>query len=139
MTDVIISEQDLEKALNNFRDILLNYDYSEIANVIFLDVESLTQYITNYKGNPFEKQYFELEDILDGIISYLPNSLPDDTIEMLTKVLNTNYHNEQLVRENILFNIKMDFIQYVKNIKNDNDWLELIKRCKQIRLSKINS
>jgi hypothetical protein len=135
MSDTIISEEDLEVALNNFRDVLLNYDYSELSNVIFLDVESLTEYINNNKGNPFEKQYNELEDILDKIISYLPNSLPNDTIDVLTKILNTNYNNEDLVRKNILFNIKMDFIQHVKNIDN-NEWLELINKCKQIRLSK---
>jgi hypothetical protein len=135
MSDTIINEEDLEVALNNFRDVLLNYDYSELSNVIFLDVESLTEYINNNKGNPFEKQYNELEDILDKIISYLPNSLPNDTIDVLTKILNTNYNNEDLVRKNILFNIKMDFIQHVKNIDN-NEWLELINKCKQIRLSK---
>lgn len=139
MTNVLISEEDLEKALNKFRDILLNYDYSELSNVIFLDVESLTEYINNYKGNPFEKQYYELEGVLDDIIPYLPNSIPDDTIEIITKIFDTKFHDEKLIRDNINFNIKMDFIQYAKNIQNDNEWLELINKCKQIRLAIMKS
>lgn len=139
MTNVLISEEDLEKALNKFRDILLNYDYSELSNVIFLDVESLTEYINNYKGNPFEKQYYELEGVLDDIIPYLPNSIPDDTIEIITKIFDTKFHDEKLIRDNINFNIKMDFIQYAKNIQNDNEWLELINKCKQIRLTIMES
>jgi len=35
MTD-IISEIELENKLNQFRDVLINYDYSDIDNVIFL-------------------------------------------------------------------------------------------------------
>lgn len=139
MTNVLISEEDLEKALNKFRDILLNYDYSELSNVIFLDVESLTEYINNYKGNPFEKQYYELEGVLDDIIPYLPNSIPDDTIEIITKIFDTKFHDEKLIRDNINFNIKMDFIQYAKNIQNDNEWLELINKCKQMRLAIMKS
>lgn len=137
MTD-IISEIELEHKLNQFRDVLINYDYSDIDNVIFFDIQSLNHYIEHYKGNPFEKQYDAIEKILDSIYSYLPGSLPDDTINVISKILNVKYGDETIVKQNVLFNIKLEFIEMVKNISTDAEWRQLVALCKKIRSTKEN-
>ncbi|QUI21756.1 hypothetical protein HZI73_05370 [Vallitalea pronyensis] len=135
MTD-IISEIELENKLNQFRDVLINYDYSDIDNVIFFDIQSLNHYIEHYKGNPFEKQYDAIEKILDSIYSYLPGSLPDDTINVISKILNVKYGDETIVKQNVLFNIKLEFIEMVKNISTEAEWRQLVALCKKIRSTK---
>ncbi|GKX28110.1 hypothetical protein SH1V18_05900 [Vallitalea longa] len=135
MTD-IISESELETKLNEFRDILLNYDYSEIENVIFYDINSLNYYIENNKGNPFEKQYDAIEKILNSIYQYLPCSLSDDTINVISEILNVKYQDESLMKQNVLFNVKLEFIEMVKNITTEDEWNRLVISCKKIRNTK---
>lgn len=139
MTD-IISENELVNELNKFKDVLFNYDYSSIDNVIFFDVSSLNHYIENYEDNPFEQQYKALEEILDNILPYLPNNLPDDTIEIITKILDVKYDDKEIVKQNIDFNIKLEFIQTAKNIKSDKEWDKIVHLCKKRRnsLEKMN-
>jgi hypothetical protein len=135
MTD-IISESQLEIKLNEFRDVLINYDYSEIENVIFFDINSLNYYIENNRGNPFEKQYDAIEDILNSIYLYLPCSLSDDTIDVISEILDVKYGDEALVKQNLLFNIKLEFIDMVKNISTEDEWKRLVQLCKKIRNTK---
>ncbi|MCT4685883.1 hypothetical protein [Vallitalea sp.] len=135
MTD-IISETELEIKLNEFRDVLINYDYSEIENVIFFDINSLNYYIENNEGNPFEKQYDAIEKILNSIYLYLPCSLSDDTINVISEILNVKYGDEAIVKQNVLFNIKLEFIDMVKNISSEEEWNKLVQLCKKIRNTK---
>ena len=135
MTD-IISESELEIKLNEFRDVLLNYDYSDIENIIFFDVNSLNYYIENNKDNPFEKQYDAIEKILDTIYQYLPCSLSDDTINVISEIMNVKYQDEKLIKQNILFNVKLEFIEMVKNISTEDEWNRLVLICKRIRNTK---
>ncbi|GMQ62318.1 hypothetical protein [Vallitalea maricola] len=135
MTD-IISETELEIKLNEFRDVLINYDYSEIENVIFFDINSLNYYIENNEGNPFEKQYDAIEKILNSIYLYLPCSLSDDTINVISDILNVKYGDETIVKQNVLFNIKLEFIDMVKNISTEEEWKKLVQLCKKIRNTK---
>ncbi|MCT4596867.1 MAG: hypothetical protein N4A50_03170 [Vallitalea sp.] len=132
----IISENELENKLNQFRDVLINYDYSEIENVIFFDINSLNHYIENYKENPFEKQYDAIENILNSIYPYLPGSLPSDTINLISKIINVKSQDEELIKQNVLFNIKLDFIEMVKDISTEQEWNDLVELCKKIRYSK---
>jgi 6-pyruvoyl-tetrahydropterin synthase len=132
----IISENELENKLNQFRDVLINYDYSEIDNVIFFDINSLNHYIENYKENPFEKQYDAIENILNSIYPYLPGSLPSDTINLISKIINVKSQDEELIKQNVLFNIKLDFIEMVKDISTEKEWNDLVELCKKIRYSK---
>lgn len=132
----IISENELENKLNQFRDVLINYDYSEIENVIFFDISSLNHYLENYKENPFEKQYDAIEKILNSIYPYLPGSLPSDTINLISKIINVKCQDEELIKQNVLFNIKLDFIEMVKDISTEEEWVNLVNLCKQIRNSK---
>lgn len=136
LTTEIISKEALVDELNKFRDILINYDFSEISNIVFFDVQSLNIYLKTHDGNPFERQYEEIEKILNKIISYLPTTISNDTIELLTEILDSKYQNKEVVRENILFNIKMDFIDRVRAINSNDEWNKLLLVCEKIRAEK---
>ena len=132
----IISEKKLIQELEHFRDILLNYDFSEVDNLIFFDIQSLDIYLQTYEDNPFERQYKDLETSLNILIPYLPIRISNDTIEMITKFLNYKNQDEEIIKKNIVFNLKMDFIDRVKNIKTEDEWKSLILQCSEIRKEK---
>lgn len=133
----LISEQALVNELNHFRYILTSYDFSEIGNVIFFDIESLNCYLKTHEDNPFERQYREIEEVLSKLSPYLPSSIGQDTMEVLSDILDASYCNMDLLKEHLLFNIKLDFIERVKSIQTENEWLELISLCKQIRTEQL--
>lgn len=135
----MISEEYLVKELEHLRDVLLNYDFSEVENIIFFDANSLNCFIKSCKNNPFERQYLEIEGILDKILPYLPSSISMDSIEILNVLFDQKNMNNEILREHILMNMKMDFIDYLKGIETEREWLELIDRCKKIRLDKMNA
>lgn len=132
----LISEETLVSELNKFRDVLLHYDYSDVKNVIFFNVKSLNAYIRTYRDNPFEKQYQDLEAIFNKIIPYIPSNIPEEAINTITHILDPDYENKEAIKRNILFNIKMDFIETVKNVSSESQWQELLNLCKDIRLAK---
>ncbi len=133
----IISEEALIIELNHFRSILSDYDFTEISNVIFFDVESLNCYLKMYMDNPFERQYKELEIILDRISAYLPSTLSNDTMDILSDILDDSYCNMDLLRNHLLFNVKLDFIERVKDIKTEEEWQGLLAACNQLRLEQL--
>lgn len=133
----IISEQALTKELNHFRFILTSYDFTEISNVIFFDIESLNCYLKMYEDNPFERQYRELEIILDKISAYLPSNISNDTIEVLNEILDSSYCNMDLLKDHLLFNVKLDFIERVKDIQTEEEWKKLLVTCNQLRLEQL--
>ena len=133
----IISEKKLIDTLNKFRDVLLHYDYSEVDNVIFLNLESLNMYIKTYKNNPFERHYIELEKLFNIILPYIPSNIPESEIEKITEILSSRCDDQNIIKKNIDFNIKMDFIQTVKLITNEKDWLEILDACTKIRKNKL--
>lgn len=133
----IISEKALVEELNHFRYILTNYDFSEISNVIFFDIESLNCYLKMYEDNPFERQYKDIETILDRISAYLPSNISNDTIEVLTDILDSSYCNMDLLKDHLLFNVKLDFIERVKNIQTEEEWQMLLVACDQLRLEQL--
>ncbi len=134
----IISESDLIYQLEQFRHILFYYDYSEVNNIVFFDVQSLNCYLESHKDNPFERQYQALETILDIILPYLPNNLTDQAMDTIVHFLDRESGNEVAIKENIVKNIKLEFIQIVKSLRTENEWHYLINICKKIRDTKAN-
>lgn len=134
----ILTENELVKNLNQFRNVLVDYDYSEVNNVIFLNLESLNSYMKTHKNNPFERQYYDLEKIFNKIIPYIPSNIPNEAIDAITNILESRENDKELIKKNITFNIKMDFIQTVKSITSEKDWNQLLKICNDIRESKMN-
>lgn len=136
MTEVI-SEEVLVNELNHFRDILNNYDYQEVSNVIFFDIDSLDYYMKTHKDNPFERQYREIESAFNLLSPYLPSSMTSETIEILLDIMKSQNVHSEIAKENVLFNMKLDFIEQVKNIQSEDEWSRLIGVCKKLRLEKL--
>lgn len=136
MTD-IISEDVLVDELNHFRDVLNHYDYQEVSNVIFFDIDSLNYYMQTHKDNPFERQYKEIETAFNLLSPYLPSSITEETIEMILEIMSRQNVHSQLVKENLLFNLKLEFIERVKGIQSEDEWNRLIAICKKLRTEKI--
>ncbi|TCK90608.1 hypothetical protein EDC19_2377 [Natranaerovirga hydrolytica] len=137
MTQEIISEKELEVKLYEFKHTLLNYDYSDVDNVIFFNIESFNWYLKRFKNNPFEKQYNELEEIFKVIMPYIPSTIPDEAIDTITHILEAQYDDKELIKKNILFNIKMDFIEMVKDLSSQKNWDDLVAQCQEIRKAKV--
>ena len=68
----LLTKQELESHILDFRNLLSQFDYSQIKNVTFLNLEAFYAYMDNVKGNPFELQYNALQEKLDYIQPYLP-------------------------------------------------------------------
>ncbi|TCT14647.1 hypothetical protein EDC18_105128 [Natranaerovirga pectinivora] len=135
-TTEILSEKELEYKLNEFRHVLLDYDYSDVENVVFMNIDALNSYIQKYQDNPFERQYQDLEQIFNSIIPFIPSSIPDEAVEAITNILETKYEDRDVIKKNIQFNVKMDFIEMVKGLSSEREWKELLELCKDIRNAK---
>lgn len=136
MTD-IISEEVLVDELNHFRNILNHYDYQEVSNVIFFDIDSLDYYMQTHKDNPFERQYREIESAFNMLSPYLPSSMTGETIDMILEIMNHQNIHSEIIKENLLFNLKLDFIERVKSIQSEDEWYRLIMICKKLRMEKL--
>ncbi|PKM94080.1 MAG: hypothetical protein CVU84_11510 [Firmicutes bacterium HGW-Firmicutes-1] len=132
----IMSEEVLIDELNHFRFVLTNYDFSEISNIVFFDMESLNYYLSTHEDNPIERQYQEIEIALNKLSPYLPSNISSDTIDVLSELLNTEYYNTTLLKEHLIFNIKLDFIERVKSIDSEEEWQKLLIICKRLRQEK---
>ena len=121
-TTEIISEKELETKLNEFRHVLLDYDYSDVENVVFMNIDALNAYIKKHQDNPFERQYNDLEKIFNSIIPFIPSSIPDEAVEAITNILETKYEDRDVIKKNIQFNVKMDFIETVKGLSSEREW-----------------
>lgn len=132
----VISEELLVDELNHFRYILTNYDFSEVSNIIFYNIESLSLYLENYKDNPFERQYQEIETSLNKLSPYLPVGISKETINSIFEIFDSKPYFAYILKEDLLFNLKLNFIEKVKNIKTEEEWLSLINICKKLRKDK---
>ena len=57
----LLTKQELEGHLAQFREILANFDYSCLKNIRFFNLDSLYAYMETIKDNPFEMQYKALQ------------------------------------------------------------------------------
>lgn len=130
----ILSEEELVSELNNFKFILHNFDYTDIKNLIFINLDALYFYIENIKGNPFKAQYEKLEKLLDIIEPYIP-FISENGFVNIIEIENLSDSKEL---ENIqkIFSSKKraNFTNIVRIINNNNtDWENIINICKDIR------
>ena len=58
--------------LENLRDLINNFDYSELKNVTFINLESLFTYIAQVEDNPFRRQYEAMQSSLDILEPFIP-------------------------------------------------------------------
>jgi len=133
----VLSSQELHMYLNNFRETIRKFDYSDLENVIFFNLEAVYAYMENIENNPFERQYKELQNILDNLQPYLPFLSSKRAKDFLMTI--SNMTNDQAIEQlkiEYTDKLRMDFIQAARQLTNENDWDHIVKICEEIRSRK---
>lgn len=133
----LLTKQELEIHLDDFRHILSDFDYSSIKNVTFLNLDAFLAYMENIEGNPFQKQYESLQEKLDILQPYLPfvsANRADEFLEALSKT-----HNDtevDLVKKDYTKILRDDFIKFCRTVTTKDGWQHVNCVCEEIRLRK---
>lgn len=136
MTNVLTSEQ-LSEELNKLKLLVNDFDYSELKNVTFLNLESLYVYIAEIENNPFQRQYDALQASLDVIEPFIPFATGDRAREFLIQASQLESDNEiQCLKQEYIARMRIDFINTIRMIQSEDEWNYLIQICETIRQSK---
>lgn len=133
----ILSSQELSIYLNDFRRTIQEFDYSDLENVIFLNLESVCAYMENIENNPFKRQYDELQRLLDNLQPYLPFLSTKRAKDFLITISNiTNNQAIEQLKIEYTNKLRMDFIHVARQLTNENDWSHIVSACEEIRSRK---
>ncbi|NLK21127.1 MAG: hypothetical protein GX308_03340 [Epulopiscium sp.] len=136
MTEVLTSEQ-LIYELNNLKCLINDFDYSELNNVTFLNLESLYTYIAEFDGNPFQRQYEALQAALDVVQPFIPFATGDKAKEFLLQVSKAESDDEiQWLKQEYTDRMRLDFVNAIRLTSSDDEWDGLIQICESIRQSR---
>lgn len=133
----ILSREELFFELDNLRDLIQNFDYSELENVTFLNLESLFTYIAEVEDNPFQRQYEALEAALDKLEPFIPFTSRERARGFLIK-MNQVETNEEIewLKEEFSNKVRNDFVNMIRLIDSEEEWLHLKEICEILRQSK---
>ena len=133
----LLTKQELMMHLNDFYDLLQDFDYSKIKNITFISLDAVLAYMDNVDDNPFSNHYNAIQNKLDYLQPYLPfvsASRANEFLECLNKT-NDDFEIFKLKQKytNILRN---DFIKFARTVTTTDGWLNVISTCEQIRAKK---
>ncbi len=133
----LLTKQELQNTLNDFRTILQSFDYSSIKNITFLNVDAFFSYMKNVEGNPFERHYQALQTKLDILQPYLPFVSSQRANEFLEALGQTRSDEEiQQVKLDYTQILRNDFIKFSRTVTTSQQWAQVINTCEEIRLRK---
>lgn len=133
----LLSKRELEVALDDFRHILSNFDYSAIKNVTFLSADAFICYMENVEDNPFKKQYAALQHKLDILQPYLPFVSAERANEFLEALSHTQDELEITeIKRQFTKTLREDFIKFSRTITTPDQWLHVRHICEEIRSRK---
>ncbi len=133
----LLSKQQLESELEEFRDILANFDYSSIKNITFLNLESFIAYMDNVNPNPFKEQYAKLQEKLDILQPYLPFATAERANEFLDALSHSHGEYEtQRIKRRYTKILRDDFIKFARTVTTNEEWERTMEVCEEIRLRK---
>ena len=136
----VLTSKELNMHLNNFRQTLLDFDYSTIDNIRFLNLESVYAYMENIDNNPFKVQYNKIKKSLDIIEPYLPFLSSERAKDFLIDVAKVENDNEiEELKKEYIAKLRIDFIKMTNKITNDDDWETLVSVCEKIRFRREES
>lgn len=136
----LLTQMQLKYHLNSFRHILKDFDYSELNNIRFLNLESFYTYMETVEGNPFQKQYNALQKELDILQPYLPFISSARAKEFLHAITKTQDEDEiQSIKQEYTKKLRQDFIHFSRTVTTDSEWENLISTCEEIRSRKEES
>lgn len=133
----LLTAQDLVNHINNFRNILGNFDYSAIKNIRFLNLEAFFSYMNSVEDNPFKMQYDALQRELDCVQPYLPFVSSERASEFLTSMAKAQNDAEtHSIKEDYTQKLRTDFINLARTLTTDDQWQSVINTCEEIRSHK---
>ena len=133
----ILSRDQLYMELENLRDLINNFDYSELKNVTFINLESLFTYIAQVEDNPFRRQYEAMQSSLDILEPFIPFATGERAKEFLIKMSQTESDEEiECLKEEYSHKIRTDFVNMIKMIESEEEWIHLTEICEVLRQNK---
>lgn len=139
MTDILTSQQ-LSNELSNLKSIINDFDYSDLKNVTFLNLESLYTYIAEVEDNPFQRQYEEIQASLDILEPFIPFASGERARDFLIQASQMNSDDEiQWLKQEYAAKMRLDFVNTIRMVQSENEWNYLVQICETIRQSKENS
>lgn len=139
MTNILTSEQ-LSQELTKLKSIIDDFDYSDLKNVTFLNLESLYTYIAEVDDNPFQRQYDAIQVSLDILEPFIPFATGDRAREFLIQVSQAGSDEEiEWLKQEYAAKMRLDFVNTIRMINSDYEWDYLTQICEAIRQSKENS
>lgn len=133
----LLTKQELEVQLEDFRHLLSDFDYSSLKNISFLNLDAFFAYMENVEGNPFKAQYDALQNKLDILQPYLPFVSANRANEFMEALSHT--HNDEevtAVKQTFTKILRDDFIKFSRTVTTNDQWLRIISVCEEIRLRK---
>ncbi|NLK96587.1 hypothetical protein [Defluviitalea saccharophila] len=139
MTNILTSEQ-LSDELNKLKALINDFDYSELKNVTFLNLESLYTYIAEVEDNPFQRQYEALQASLDILEPYIPFATGERARDFLIQASQMNTDEEiEYLKQDYLDRMRLEFVNTIRMIQSEDEWKYLTQICETIRQSKENN
>lgn len=129
--DNILTQERLLEELEKFKFTLENFDYSDIKNIIFINLDSLYCYIESIEDNPFKLQYKKLQNILDIIEPYIPFTTENEYVNITD--MNENFTELEDIKRAFSAKKRFNFINYIRSITTESEWQDVISICKDIR------
>lgn len=129
--DNILTQERLLEELEKFKFTLKNFDYSDIKNIIFINLDSLYCYIENIEDNPFKLQYKKLQNILDIIEPYIPFTTENEFVNITD--MNDSFTDLEDIKHAFSAKKRFNFINYVRSLTTESEWQDVISICKDIR------
>lgn len=129
--DNILTQERLLEELEKFKFTLENFDYSDIKNIIFINLDSLYCYIENIEDNPFKLQYKKLQNILDIIEPYIPFTTENEYVNITD--MNEDFTELEDIKRAFSAKKRFNFINYIRSITTESEWQDVISICKDIR------
>lgn len=133
----LLTKQELEMELDDFRHLLADFDYSAIKNITFLNLNAFLAYMENVEGNPFQRQFKALQDKLDILQPYLPFVSSTRANQFLEDMSNAQNDEESLsIKKDYTKILRDDFIKFSRTVKSNDEWQSAVEVCEKIRLKK---
>lgn len=133
----LLTKEELAYHLSLFREILTNFDFSEIKNIRFFNLESFYHYMNHVPNNPFKRQYEALEEQLDYIQPYIPFMSEERADEFLKELAQAVSEEEsQKIKDAYTKKLRMDFMNIARIATTEEEWQNIMNACEQIRQHK---
>lgn len=125
-----ISEKQLKNNLYILKKIMSNFNYKDIYNIVFLNLDSFYYYLQKNYNNEYN-----INKIFEEIEPYIPLALCVDTniLNILNKALTTcSLDLFCKTKKQFYENAKIKFLSLIKHCKDD-DFYKIISLCERLR------